>query len=357
MATQWALNARDVPNHYIAWSDYPQRLNLSFSVGDGRAGKLEIMEDGRQLPSHFRTVWNHRTCSPVPHSTIDPADHPAIQMSADRALRAAAAHLEQDAFSVNPTRSKWYFDNKPVQLDAAVKAGFTVPNTLISNNPSDVREFIKLEGECITKPLKFLTWVSDTKHVDMFATPIRTLDDVDDDQIAACPMIYQALVRKRSEYRVVVFGRTIQCFEILSQATPESAVDWRMCSYKGLQMRPAQLPEPLERRILALMSICGFVYGSLDFAVDESGEIVFFEINETGQFLWIEELVPEVPLLDMFTDFLIAADPDHVYSPKPDPLRFCDWSRDSEQYAREDWGRRVRTKLDKRFPDRVASAA
>lgn len=357
LATEWALKAKGIDARYICWSDYPQKLQASYELGQGLEGRLTIHDDGAPLPEQFRTIWNHRTCTPEPHPSIDPADHEPIRISADRALRGLAAHVELRAFAVNPSRSKWYFDNKPTQLNLAVQVGFDVPPTLISNHPDEIEAFIQKVGACVAKPLKYMHWDTGQSDIELFTTPIESIRGFDPETVSACPLIYQQQIRKTTEYRVVVFGRQVVCFEILSQKSVRYAADWRMSSFKGLEVRLANLPIDLERRIFDYMDRCGFVYGSLDFAVTEDDRIVFFEINETGQFLWLEELIPEVPLLDMFSDFLATATPDFRYRPNAAPLRFSDWLSDGIQRLADDRARRIPTKLDKRFPDRVAEPA
>ena len=104
LATEWALKAKAIDARYICWSDYPQKLQASYELGQGLEGRLTIHDDGAPLPEQFRTIWNHRTCTPEPHPSIDPADHEPIRISADRALRGLAAHVELRAFAVNPSR-------------------------------------------------------------------------------------------------------------------------------------------------------------------------------------------------------------------------------------------------------------
>lgn len=55
------------------------------------------------------------------------------------------------------------------------------------------------------------------------------------------------------------------------------------------------------------MSGLEIVTGSFDFAIEENGKYVFFEVNEQGQFLWMERHCPQLPVLDMFTKFLISS--------------------------------------------------
>ena len=48
----------------------------------------------------------------------------------------------------------------------------------------------------------------------------------------------------------------------------------------------------------------GLVMGCIDIVVDKDGTYQFLEVNQQGQFLWIEQLCPEVKLLDAFVRFL-----------------------------------------------------
>lgn len=59
----------------------------------------------------------------------------------------------------------------------------------------------------------------------------------------------------------------------------------------------------------------GLVFGALDFIVTPEGDYVFLEVNEQGQFLWIEELNPNIPILDMFVQFLTHGKRDFIWNP------------------------------------------
>ncbi len=53
------------------------------------------------------------------------------------------------------------------------------------------------------------------------------------------------------------------------------------------------------------MKKLGLVFGCFDFIVTPDNEYYFLEINEQGQFLWIEEVNPDIKMLDAFVNFLI----------------------------------------------------
>ncbi|RME33023.1 MAG: hypothetical protein D6794_12045, partial [Deltaproteobacteria bacterium] len=58
--------------------------------------------------------------------------------------------------------------------------------------------------------------------------------------------------------------------------------------------------------------------------VTPGGEVVFLEVNEMGQWLWIEFRLPDVPLLDAFCRFLLSRDPEFVYRPERPLIRLAD---------------------------------
>ena len=41
-----------------------------------------------------------------------------------------------------------------------------------------------------------------------------------------------------------------------------------------------------------------------DFVVDPDGNYWFLELNQQGQFLWIEEALPSMRMLELFVDFV-----------------------------------------------------
>ena len=54
-----------------------------------------------------------------------------------------------------------------------------------------------------------------------------------------------------------------------------------------------------------LMRMLGLAFGCIDLIVTPQGEYVFLEVNEMGQFLWVEQREPACPLLRAFATMLI----------------------------------------------------
>lgn len=58
-------------------------------------------------------------------------------------------------------------------------------------------------------------------------------------------------------------------------------------------------------------------------AATPAGQWVFLEVNEMGQFLFVE-LYAGMPLLEAFSDFLIHRDPAFRWQPKEPSIRFSE---------------------------------
>jgi len=355
LATKWAVEERGGKAHFISWSDFPQLVGASYEVATGRPGCPSLsLRQAADIAADIDVLWNHRKLDAVPPPGIDPADHPPIVQNSEAFYRGFIAALERQAFAVNPTASKWYFDNKLTQLDLARRCGFRIPATLVSNDLDRIRSFLAATGDCIVKPLRFMRWDATDANISSYTTSVPDLAAVDPLAITACPMIYQEKIEKVAEYRVVVFGDEVLGFRLGSQQDQGASVDWRAINYRALPTSFEPLPETVAQKVLAFTRACGFVTGSMDLALTPAGEFVFFEMNETGQFIWLEENCPDVPMVDIFASFLISRDPHFRYDWRQTPLRYSDWVVNAREVRAEDYASHVVTRLDKRFPDKAA---
>gem|GEM_PF-5867427 len=62
-------------------------------------------------------------------------------------------------------------------------------------------------------------------------------------------------------------------------------------------------------RLLRLVERLGLVTASVDLLRDRDGELLFLEVNEQGQWLFIEAAMPHLPVLNAFANFLLEHDP------------------------------------------------
>ncbi len=56
------------------------------------------------------------------------------------------------------------------------------------------------------------------------------------------------------------------------------------------------------------MKALGLNFGAIDMILTPAGEYVFLEINPNGQWAWIQQLRPEIPLRETLADLLIEGE-------------------------------------------------
>lgn len=259
----------------------------------------------------LRSVWYRRPADPTPPYAVGPDDRKfVLQQWREHVQCIAKVSPISGAFWINRREEAVAAENKAYQLSIAAKLGFSIPRTLISSDPDDVREFVSKVGACIFKAFSAFAWVdSSSGSRSITVTQNITADHIrHDEAIRVAPGIYQEKIEKKHELRVTVIGDRLFAMQVTAR---KSGVDWRGAVYEGADVQAVVLPGALESRIRQLMSALGLVYGAVDLGVDHGGRIYFFEINQGGQFLHVEEKLPELPLLACFTSMFLQARPDY----------------------------------------------
>jgi glutathione synthase/RimK-type ligase-like ATP-grasp enzyme len=304
-------------------SDFPHRGTETVCFTE-RGRSVRIAGPGLDVDDQrVGVVWHRRPDYVVDEDVLHPADVGFADLSCDVFRMSLFQLLGPDAFWVNePTAVRR--NSKLVQHRAAVAVGLRMPDTLYGNDPDAIRAFLREHGgRVVYKPLVARTWWSnDDAYRTNYTTLIGEADLVDDDLLRAVPGIYQAMVPKAHELRVTIMGHEIVAVRLLSQQTQAGKLDWRK-GKRELVLEPCALPADLAGRCIALLRGLGLVFGCLDFVVTPAGEHVFLEVNQAGQFLFVEHGTG-LPMLDMFCEFLRQRRPDFRWARAAEPVRLAD---------------------------------
>ncbi len=232
----------------------------------------------------------------------------------------AKLETEQAIFSVLYTLDCYWLSHplalrgaqwKGEQLARAARMGFRVPATVISNVPDEVRAFrAAVGGPIIFKSMSTPTLAAETvEDADRVSAGIGTtlvddamLDSLDAVSVLSCQ--FQEYIAKQYELRITVIGKRLFAARLYSQDDARTAVDSRDMS-APIRYEAATLPDDLHERCLAFVHSYGLEYGALDLIVTPEGEYVFLENNPVGQFLYVQQLVPALPLLESVAEALI----------------------------------------------------
>lgn len=285
-----------------------------FSIG-GDWDDPEISAGGRSfLASSVKSFWNRRTARdfnfpPYAH----PADHAHIEGSFSAALTGMDEILG-DAFNVNPPAAAKLTSNKINQLRHARASGLLAPPTLITSDLVAVQAFQERHGALCMKPLSVYYW----KDVDTIrATMTRQVvaEQLDVRAVSLVPAIYQPYVAKAYEVRLAVMGRTFIATRIGHLAGSAGEVDWRTDNSYLDRLGSVDTPDAVKKSARALMDRLGLKYGAFDFIVTPTGEWVFLEVNQGGQFAWQEIHQPAMRIIEPFARFLAEGRDDFLWDP------------------------------------------
>ncbi len=298
------------PTHYC--TEY--RSAMAVNEAGRYYGKLRF-PDGEELASDKVTaIWRKHMIYPEVPCFIADEDRCYVREENRFHMGSLMASFSPKALQANPWKAYYLVENKILQLQTACEVGIVIPQTLISNTISEIAAFIRRQEaaghQVVCKSSSASNWEEDGRIIAQSTAIVSAEDLPSQRMMGATPMIFQTRIKARAELRVTVFGCEVHAVSIHSK----SEVDWRVKQHdESFQVEPYLLPEAVRTSILKLFKKLGLTTGSVDLMVTPEGDYVFIEVNESGQFLWIEQVNPEIPMLDMAAEFLLSGDDRFIY--------------------------------------------
>lgn len=222
------------------------------------------------------------------------AIHPLVSGSNSYAERAfIAGELRHLAFGmiwnpnilwVNPIDKVYVAEHKLYQLKIARNLGFSVPRTLVSGNPHELQEFARSNPDgTICKPIFHGLFVDGSDAYSVYTRRVST-HEFEANTILEYPVLLQEEVLRRSDLRVTFIGK--HCFAAAVHTAP-STIDWRD-PVAAAKFSRIEISAELRDRCQEMLSILNLQYGAFDFIEKPDGELIFLEVNPTGEWAWLE---------------------------------------------------------------------
>ena len=322
-ALNWALQKNGAEVHWGPSLRFDASTRYSiFADSDGIH-----REGGGLFEGAVRSVWNRLARGP--DSEIFAPEDQVFAIKQWEAFQRNAFALMQNASTplwLNSPECAEQAENKLVQMRAAHLVGLNFPEMVVCNNARDVRSLLDRWGKVVLKTFNRHVWTSRSTG-EAHSISVALLDrevDISDQAVAVCPSIYQRYVEKKFDVRVTVLGNRIYAVKI-ANAKGHAYMDWRPHILDDdACVEEFVLPKDVDTKIRKLMTELGLVVGFLDLVMDEQGDLQFLEVNQQGQFLFIEEKLPQMPLLRAMTSLLLTGQVDFAVEDSED-VHFADY--------------------------------
>lgn len=305
------LEAGGEPMFRLNLDEFPEHFTIALEFArDGWDGCLTYIPTGDTLAlSDIGAVWMRKKGD---YSFVSKQLAPQERAYADAETKHLLLGLlySLDCYWMSHPLALRSASWKGEQLQRAARMGFAVPPSLATNRRGSVDAFMASQGEIVFKPLSSSTLAAEKvgpeeRIAGSLMTTRITADHADIlDAVAELPCFFQRHIAKRYELRVTVIGNKVFAARIHSQDDPRTATDWRDMSAEILYEK-AILPIEIERRCLDFVHSYGLTFGALDIIVTPDGDHVFLENNPVGQFLFVQELVPELDMIGAVADCLL----------------------------------------------------
>lgn len=165
--------------------------------------------------------------------------------------------------------------SKPYQAQLISLYGFAIPETLITNEPSAVRDFYTQHRRVVYKSISGIRSIVQE----------LTADDLDRlENIRWCPTQFQAFV-EGTNVRVHVVGQEVFATKIETDVT-----DYRYAKRQGgeSELSATELSPELSERCVRLAEGLQLPFAGIDLKITPSGEVFCFEVNPSPGYSYYE---------------------------------------------------------------------
>lgn len=310
------LNSLGYDPFRVNSNDVPFSLSMSFLYNENvlRQGGMTNSHNGKTIDfSEIRSIWWRRPESFPINSEEFPEEKRWMENEWRHAWDSAWSLV--DCYWVSLPWNMRRAGLKLEQLQRAGQMGFRIPDTIITMKVEELREFYDAHnGEIVYKTLSAPWLLGGRVTIEPGKPPprfLRTMTTVIEEEMfpkfgetQLVPCQFQQHIKKTAEFRVTIIGDDIFIAELDSQQTEDGKIDWRKSVF-DMQYHKGELPVELQEKCLDFVKSYSLNYSTMDLILSTEGEYFFLENNPNGQFMFIEDYVPELKMTDALAGCLI----------------------------------------------------
>jgi MvdC family ATP-grasp ribosomal peptide maturase len=246
-------------------------------------------------------VWVRRLWTPKLSPKLSPEFYAACARESSTALA---------NFWDGLRHARWYdrvdaivaAENKLRQLRIASEIGLSIPRTLVTNHPDRLREFYtSLGGEMVAKLLTPLSTGMEGSNFFLYTSRVNPEDLLAADALRHSPMIFQQLVPKQREFRVICVGERVFVGALDAAKYADRTLDWRTSTEAMWEV--GVLPDRVVKCLQTMLSRLDLTFGAFDLIQTPDDEYIFLEINPVGEWGMLERDL-DYPIADTIAGLL-----------------------------------------------------
>ena len=185
---------------------------------------------------------------------------------------------------MNFPQATYIAECKPYQLSLAIKCGFSVPSTLVTNSADAVKK--TFNSQFIIKSLDTVLLTEGEDCLFTYTTASNDLK-LTDSTVSSAPLLAQEYLINKKDIRVTVIGNKLNAVYILSGEEGIEG-DWRVIPREELNFISFDLPSEIRSACIKLVEELELSFGAIDLIETQNG-FHFIEINPTGEWAWLTD--------------------------------------------------------------------
>jgi glutathione synthase/RimK-type ligase-like ATP-grasp enzyme len=198
---------------------------------------------------------------------------------------------------VNPIDKVYIAEHKIYQLEVARQVGLRVPKTVVSTDPVELQTFAASNPDgTICKPIFHGLYIDGPDSYSVYTRRVGP-DEFNSNMEIDCPILLQEEVPRSRDLRITFVGK--QCFAAAVHGSTGS-VDWREPAADAT-FSATELDLDTKSKCESMLQTLGLHYGAFDFIQRPNGDLIFLEVNPTGEWAWLENALG-FPIRRAFVD-------------------------------------------------------
>lgn len=294
---------------------FPLSVQLATRIATEGASYLEYA--GESISSErVCSVWMRRIWTPTLGEELDPQFQESCARESLAALNGFFDQL-RNCLWVDDLERISVAENKLRQLRVATEVGLKIPQTLVTNNAKQAREFFQqLAGKMVAKLLTPLSYSMEASSFFVYTNAVSEQDLQEAELLRYSPMVFQEQIPKRRELRVTFVAGKLFVGALDASGYAAATMDWRRARPEKCHWEEEELPAEVAGCLQKLMAEFGLLFGAIDLIETPDREYVFLEVNPTGEWGMLERDL-NYPISEAIASALLSENDSFDYYPQP----------------------------------------